>query len=107
MPLITCRGGFMFSQGACKTIESCTHLVKGTYPGFQINQYCPGNIPGVVALVVEDVLPIAALGRKVFQVTILIDSMLLTKLLPELTPNCSASVTVRRDCADKMTTPCV
>lgn len=65
-----------------------------TYSWFQIDQYSTRNISCVVGLVEENVLSISALGSKVFQITVLTDSMLLAKLLPELTPNYSSSVSV-------------
>lgn len=40
-------------------------------------------------LVEENILPIAALGRKVLEVAVLADAMLLAELLPELTAHCS------------------
>jgi hypothetical protein len=35
-------------------------------------------------LVIEDILSVAAFGRKVFEVTVLVDAMFLAELLPEL-----------------------
>ena len=39
-------------------------------------------------LVEEDILPITAFCREVFEIAILTDSMLQAQLLPELTTNC-------------------
>jgi hypothetical protein len=36
-------------------------------------------------LVVEDIFAVTALGRKIFEIAVLTDPMLLAKLLPELT----------------------
>lgn len=55
------------------------------YSGLEVDQDGPGDVPCVVALVVEDILAIAALGRKVLEVSVLADAVLLAKLLPELT----------------------
>ena len=56
--------------------------------GLEVDQDGTRDIAGVVALVVEDILAVAALGRKVLQVPVLVDPMLLAELLPELTANC-------------------
>ena len=56
-----------------------------TYPWFQIDEDGAWNVPRVVALVVEDIFTVAALGGKVLEVAVLTDAMLLAKLLPELT----------------------
>lgn len=50
---------------------------------------CVARLKGT-DLVEKDVLPIPSLGRKVLQIPVLIDSMLLTQLLPELRANCEA-----------------
>lgn len=63
--------------------------MKQTYTRFEVDQDCSRNIAGVIALVVEDVFPVTALGREILEVAILADSVFLTKLLPELTANCS------------------
>ena len=55
-----------------------------TYPRFQINQDGSGDVSRVVALVVKYILAVAALGRKVFEVSVLADAVFLTELLPEL-----------------------
>lgn len=52
---------------------------------FEVYQYGSGDISRVVTLIVEDVLTIAALCREVFEVPVLIDTVLLAELLPELT----------------------
>lgn len=59
-----------------------------THPGLEIDQDGSRNVPCVVALVVEDVLAVAALGRKVLKRAVLADSVLLAELLPELAANC-------------------
>lgn len=58
------------------------------YPRFQVNQNRARDVPCIVALVVEDVFAVAALGRKFLEVTVLVDSMLLAELLPELASDC-------------------
>lgn len=55
-----------------------------TYSRFQINQDGSGDVSRVVALVVEDIFAVAALGRKIFEVSVLADAVFLTELLPEL-----------------------
>ena len=63
-------------------------LLNAVYhPGLEIDEDSSWNIAGVIALVEEDVLAIAALGGKVLEVSILVDAMFLAKLLPELTAN--------------------
>lgn len=62
-----------------------------THSRLEIDQDGPGNVACVVALVVEDIFAIAAFGRKVFQVPILADSVLLAELLPELTADFAMS----------------
>ena len=53
----------------------------------EVDQDGPGDVSGVVALVEEDVLAVAALARKVLEVAILVDAVFLAKLLPELAAN--------------------
>ena len=62
------------------------------HPWLQVDQDGARDVSRVVALVVEDVLAVAALGRKVFEVAVLADSMLLAQLLPELAPDCRPSI---------------
>lgn len=57
------------------------------YSRFQIYQDGSGYVSGIVALVKEDIFPIAAFGREVFQVSVLANSVLLAELLPELAAN--------------------
>lgn len=66
----------------------------------QIDEDGPRDVAGVVALVVEDILPVTALGCEVLQVTVLTDSMLLTQLLPELASNFVPSATARVICTE-------
>ena len=56
--------------------------------GLKVNQDGPRYITGVVALVVEYILAVAALGREVLQIPVLVDPVLLAELLPELAANC-------------------
>ena len=58
-----------------------------TYSRFKINQDCSWDVACVVALVVENVLTVTALSRKVLEVSVLADPVLLAKLLPKLTAN--------------------
>lgn len=62
--------------------------------GFQVDQDGPRDVPSVVALVEEDVFAIATLGCKVLEISILTDSVFLTKLLPELAANWEESAIV-------------
>lgn len=45
---------------------------------FKIYQNSPRNVSCVVTLVEEDIFAIPTLGRKVFEISVLIDAMLLT-----------------------------
>jgi len=56
-------------------------------PGFQVDQYGPGDVSRIVTLVVENVLPVATLSREVLEVAVLIDAVLLAELLPKLAPD--------------------
>jgi hypothetical protein len=56
-----------------------------TYSWFEVDQDGPWDVARVVALVVEDIFAIATLGRKILEVPVLTDAVLLAKLLPELT----------------------
>lgn len=58
--------------------------VGGTYSWLEIDQDGPRDVPRVVALVVEDIFAIAAFGRKVLEVSVSTDAVLLAELLPEL-----------------------
>lgn len=55
--------------------------------GLQINQDGSWDVPSIVALVEEDVFAVTAFRCKVFESSILINSMLLAELLPELAAN--------------------
>jgi hypothetical protein len=55
------------------------------YPWLEVDEDGPRDVPRVVALVVKDIFAIAAFGCKLLEVPVLADSMLLAKLLPELT----------------------
>ncbi len=55
-----------------------------THARLQIDQDGPGDVSRVVALVVEDILAVAAFCREVFEVPVLADAVLLAQLLPEL-----------------------
>jgi hypothetical protein len=66
---------------------------------FQIQENGARNITSIVRLVEEDILSVSTLCRKVFKVAILIDTMLLTKLLPELRSNYIVSAPVIMFCA--------
>jgi hypothetical protein len=62
-----------------------------THSWLEIDQDGSGDVSGVVALVVEDIFPVAALGCEVLEVAVLADSVLLTKLLPKLAANYTLS----------------
>jgi hypothetical protein len=62
-------------------------MAHSTYPRLKINQNCSWNISCIITLVVEDVFAVAALGRKVFEVAISPDAVLLAELLPKLASN--------------------
>lgn len=59
----------------------------------EIDQDGSGDISGIVTLVEEDVLAVAALARKVLEVAILVDAVFLAKLLPELAADCAVDGT--------------
>lgn len=44
-----------------------------------------GGVDSSADLVKEDILSVPALGREVFEIAVLVDAVLLTQLLPELT----------------------
>jgi len=73
--------------------RACTH------PWLQIYQNCSWDVSRIVALVVEHVFSIAAFCRKVFEVAILVNAVLLAKLLPELATNAVAAL-AGLDCDD-------
>ena len=56
--------------------------------GLKVDQNGARDVAGVVALIVEDVFAVAALGREVLQIPVLVDPVLLAELLPELAANC-------------------
>jgi hypothetical protein len=51
---------------------------------FEIEENGAGNVARVVGLVEENILAIAAFGRKVLEVAVSVDAVLLTQLLPKL-----------------------
>lgn len=57
------------------------------HSGLQINEDGAGDVARVVGLVEKHIFAIAALGREVFKVAILRNTVFLAQLLPELTAN--------------------
>jgi F0F1-type ATP synthase gamma subunit len=57
------------------------------YPWLQVDEDGPRDVSCVVALVKEDILAVAAFSRKLLEIAVLVDPMLLAKLLPEFTAN--------------------
>jgi hypothetical protein len=57
---------------------------RETHARLQVDQDSSRNVAGVVALVIKYVFSVAAFRRKVLEVPILADAMLLAQLLPEL-----------------------
>lgn len=50
------------------------------------------DVAGIVGLVEEDILAVAAFRRKVFEIAVLVDAVLLTQLLPELLADAVAAL---------------
>lgn len=64
----------------------------------EIDQDGARDVARVIALVVKDVLAVAALGGKVLEIAVLVDAVLLAELLPELAANLNArALYVSRD----------
>lgn len=55
----------------------------------QIYQDGSGDVSSVVTLVVEDIFPVPTLRREILEITILVDAVFLTELLPKLAANWS------------------
>lgn len=53
----------------------------------QVYQDGSGNVSSVVTLVVEDIFPVPTLRREILEITILVDAVFLTELLPKLAAN--------------------
>lgn len=80
IPLITltdCQRVVLWSVGP----------IQVAHTRFEIDQDCSWYISGVVTLVEEDVFSVAAFSRKVLEVAIFSNAVLLTELLPELAAN--------------------
>ena len=58
------------------------------HPRLEIQQDCAGDVSRVVGLVEENIFAVTTFGRKVFEVAVLVDPMLLAQLLPELRAHC-------------------
>ena len=58
----------------------------------QVEQDGARDVARVIRLVEEDVFAVAALGREVLEVAILVDAVLLAQLLPELLPHAVAAL---------------
>ena len=54
-----------------------TRLYTVDDAGLEVYEDCSGYVSRIVALVVEDIFPVAAFSCEVFEVTILVDPMLL------------------------------
>jgi hypothetical protein len=70
----------------------CARLDRVEHPWLEIEENGAWDVPRVVRLVEEDVLAVATFGRKVFEVAVAVDAVLLTQLLPELLPNAVAAL---------------
>jgi hypothetical protein len=70
----------------------CARLDRVEHAGLEIEENGSWDVPRVVRLVEEDVLAVAAFGRKVFEVAVAVDAVLLTQLLPELLPDAVAAL---------------
>jgi hypothetical protein len=62
-------------------------LDRVEHPRLQVEQDGARNVASVVGLVEEDVFAVAAFGRKILEIAVLVDAVLLTQLLPELLAN--------------------
>jgi len=49
----------------------------------EIYENGPGDVAGVVRLVEEDIFTVSSFGRKILEITVTTDTVLLAKLLPE------------------------
>jgi hypothetical protein len=56
---------------------------------FEVEEDGARDVAGVVGLVEEDVFAVAALGREVGEVAVLVDAVFLAELLPELAADCA------------------
>jgi hypothetical protein len=54
------------------------------YSRFEIHQDGAWDVARIVGLVEEDIFAVAAFGSKVLEITVAIDAVFLTQLLPEL-----------------------
>jgi hypothetical protein len=70
----------------------CARLDRVEHARLEIEQNGAWNVSRVVGLVEEDVLAVAALGRKVLEVAVAVDAVLLAQLLPELLPDAVAAL---------------
>jgi hypothetical protein len=73
-------------------VSILTRLYTVNYPWLEVDEDGPWDVSCVVALVVKDIFAVAAFGRKVLEVPVLVDAMFLAKLLPELTANVIAAL---------------
>ena len=55
-----------------------------SYSRFEVHQDGAWDVARIVGLVEEDILAITSFSRKVLEVSVAVDSMFLTQLLPEL-----------------------
>jgi hypothetical protein len=62
------------------------------HSGFQIEHDGARDVSGVVGLVEEDILAIAALGREGLEVAVAVDAVFEAELLPELRPDAVAAL---------------
>lgn len=62
------------------------------HPGLKVEENGAWNVASIVRLIEEDIFSVAALCRKVFEVAVLVDTVLLTQLLPELLADAVAAL---------------
>ena len=62
------------------------------HSGLEIEKDSARNIASVIRLIEEDILTVAAFCCEVFEVTVLVDAVLLTQLLPELLAHAVAAL---------------
>jgi hypothetical protein len=70
-------------------------LNRPNHSGLKIEKDGAGDVARVVGLVEEDIFAVTALGREVFEVAILVYTVLEAELLPELAADCSGGLGTR------------
>jgi len=98
-PVVARAAAFLVDVEVLRVVDVLVRarLDRLEHPRLQIQQNGARDVARIVGLVEEDILAVAALGRKVLEVAVAIDAVFLAQLLPELLADAVPAL-ARLDC---------